>query len=192
MSNSANGTTGGLTPAIRRSAVSRGWAWAQSALAPARAMLPRLRKDARRGSAAVEFALLMPPFLLLCFGFIGVNAAMFTRSAMQNTSQLAARMMATGQVKNFTNGAITGANSTSTATCSGSLASTTVEHHACAGLPTWATFTVTATQNCAVPSVSVRIQATGFNALATGDRKSVLLGKTIAATSVMMKEGTCP
>jgi hypothetical protein len=66
-----------------------------------------------------------------------------------------------------------------------------VEFHACQGLPNWATYTVTATQNCAVPSVTVRIQATGFNGTTTGDRYGVLLGKTMSASVVMMKEGTC-
>jgi Flp pilus assembly protein TadG len=145
----------------------------------------------RRGSVAVEFALVMPPFLLLCFGFIGANAALFTRSAMQNSAQLAARMMATGQISNFTTGAINAGNATATVTCIAGLASTTVEHHACSGLPGWATFTVTATQNCAVPSVTVTLQATGFQAAPTGDRMGVLLGKTLTASSVMMKEGTC-
>lgn len=148
-------------------------------------------RGSRRGSVGLEFALIVPPFLVLCFGFIGVNAAMFTRSAMQNTAQLAARMMATGQVKNFATGPIAGATATATTTCSGSLASTTVEFHACQGLPNWATFTVTASQNCAVPSVTVRIQATGFNGTTTGDRYGVLLGKTMTASVVMMKEGTC-
>ncbi len=140
---------------------------------------------------ALEFALVMPPFLVMCFGFIGVNAALSTRSVMQNTAQLAARMMATGQVKNFATGAIAGATATATTTCSGTLASTTVEFHACQGLPTWATFTVTASQNCAVPSVTVRIQASSFSRTLTGDRMDVLLGRTLSVSSVMMKEGTC-
>ena len=151
----------------------------------------QLLRRSRRGTVALEFALVMPPFLLMCFGFIGVNAALMTRSNAQNTAQLAACMMATGQVKNFATGAIAGATATATTVCSGSLATTTVEYYACQGLPTWATFTVTASQNCAVPSVTVRIQATGFNKTTTGDRMGVLLGKTVTATAVMMKEGTC-
>lgn len=144
----------------------------------------------RRGIAAVEMALVFPPFLLLCFGFIGVNAALYTRSSMQNAAQLAARMMATGQVTNFTSGAISGATATNTTTCAAGMSNTTVEYYACNGLPTWATFTVTATQTCAVPSVTVRISASGFTA-AAGDAFDFLLGKTIAAQAVMMKEGTC-
>lgn len=145
----------------------------------------------RRGNMAVEFALVMPPFLLLCFGFIAVTMALQARSTMQTTAQMAARMMATGQVANFATGAIAGATATATTVCSGSLASTTVEYHACAGLPGWATFTVTATQTCAVPSVTVTIRASGINANQTGDRFSVLAGKVMTVTSVMMKEGTC-
>lgn len=84
---------------------------------------------------SVEFAVVMAPLMLLCFGFIGVNAAMYMRSAMQNSAQLAARMMATGQIKNFASGPIVGANATATTVCSGSLANTTVEFYACRDLP---------------------------------------------------------
>jgi len=144
----------------------------------------------RRGVAALEMALVVPPFLLLCFGFIGVNAALYTRSSMQNTAQLAVRMMATGQVKNFTSGAISGATATNTATCAAGMSSTTVEYYACSGLPGWATYSVTATQNCAVPSVTVQISASAFTAGA-GDKYGLLAGKTVSARAVMMKEGTC-
>lgn len=140
--------------------------------------------------AAIEVALVMPPFLLLCFGFVGVNAALYTRSAMQNAAQLAARMMATGQVTDFTSGAISGALASSTATCAAGMASGTAEAVACAGLPGWATYSVTATQDCAVPSVTVQISASSFTA-AAGDRFDMLLGKTISARAVMMKEGVC-
>ncbi len=144
----------------------------------------------RRGVVAIEFALVMPPFLLLCFGFIGLNSALFTRSAMQGTAQMAARMMATGQVANFTTGAINANNSSATATCGAGMAAGTVEQVACLGLPGWATYTVTASQDCAVPSVTVQISASGFTA-AAGDRFDLLLGRTLAARAVMMKEGTC-
>jgi Flp pilus assembly protein TadG len=160
--------------------------------APFNALLATLRRlaECRRGMAALEVALVMPPFLLLCFGFVGVNAALYTRSTMQNAAQLAARMMATGQVTSFTSGAISGALATNTATCAAGMAAGTVEAVACTGLPGWATFTVTATQDCAVPSVSVQINASAFTA-AAGDRFDMLLGKTITARAVMMKEGTC-
>ena len=110
---------------------------------------------------------------------------------MQNTANLAARMMATGQVKNFASGVIAGATASATTVCSASLANTTVEFYACKDLPPWATYTVTATQTCAVPSVTVKVVATGISSTKTGDRKNVLLGKTLIAQVVMMKEGTC-
>ena len=152
--------------------------------------LPWLRLG-RRGTAALEFAMVMPPFLLLCFGFIGTNAALMTRSSAQNSAQVAASLMATGKVTNFATGPITGQMATATTTCSGSLATTTVEYWACQGLPSWATFSVTASRNCSVPSVTVRTIASGFNQTTTGDVFGVLLGRTMTVTVVMMKQGTC-
>lgn len=145
----------------------------------------------RRGNMALEFALVMPPFLLASFGFIAVSLVLQARSTMQSTAQMAARMMATGQVKNFATGPIAGATATATTVCSSSLASTTVEYHACAGLPTWASYSVTATQTCSVPSVTVTITASGFNATTIGDRAGLMASKVMSVTSVMMKEGTC-
>lgn len=150
----------------------------------------RLRR-ARRASISIEFALVMPPFLLMGFGFLGMTAAMSTRSTMQNNAQLAAQMMSTGVVPNFTSGPIIGATATAPTTCSGSLANMTVEYHACNLLPPWATYTVTATQTCSVPSVTVSIQATNLNSAMTGDRMRLLLGKTLNALAVMIKQGTC-
>jgi Flp pilus assembly protein TadG len=140
---------------------------------------------------AVEFALVVPPLMLLCFSFIAVTMALQARSTMQTSAQMAARMMSTGQVTNFATGPIAGATATATTVCSPSLASTTVEYHACAGLPTWASYSVTATQTCAVPSVTVRIQASGFSAAVIGDRYGILAGKVLTVSSAMMKEGTC-
>lgn len=145
----------------------------------------------RRGSAALEFALVAGPLMTIMFGFLATNVMFFTWAAMQDSAQMAARMIATGQVKNFANGAITTANTTSTVTCSGTLATTTAEYYACQGLPSWATFSVTASENCAVPSVSVSISV-GASAAALADIFSIFSGKTLVAQSVMMKEGVCP
>ncbi len=152
--------------------------------------LGRLRRS-RRASISIEFALVMPPFLLMGFGFLGMTAAMTTRSAMQNNAQLAAQLVATGRVTNFASGPIAGATATATTICSGSLANTTVEFHACNLLPPWATYTVTTTQTCSVPSVSVSIQATNLNSAMTGDRMQMLLGKTLNARAVVIKQGVC-
>lgn len=145
----------------------------------------------RRGAAALEFALVAGPLMTVMFGFLATNILFFTWAAMQDSAQMAARMMATGQVKSFTNGTITLANTTSTTTCSGAIGSTTVEYYACQGLPSWATFTVTATENCNVPSVSVSISV-GAKSAALADIFSVFSGKTIVAQSILMKEGLCP
>lgn len=149
------------------------------------------RPMGRRGAAALEFALVAGPLMAIVFGFLATNILFFTWAAMQDSAQMAARMMATGQVKSFTNGTITLANTTSTTTCSGGIASTTVEYYACQGLPSWATFTVTATENCNVPSVAVSISV-GAKSAALADIFSIFSGKTIVAQSTLMKEGLCP
>lgn len=145
----------------------------------------------RRGAAALEFALVVGPLMTVMFGFMATNVLFFTWAAMQDSAQYAARMVATGQVKNFANGAITTANTTSTVVCSGSLNTAMAEYYACQGLPSWATFTVTASEDCAVPSVSVSISVSA-TAAALADIYAVFAGKTIVAQSVLMKEGVCP
>ena len=140
---------------------------------------------------SVEFAVVMAPLLLLSFGFIATTAAMYTKSAMQNNAQMAARMMATGQIKNFASGPIVGANATATTACNPSLANTMVEHYACRDLPNWANYTVTSTQTCGVPSVTVTIVASAFTSAKMGDVNGILSGKTLTTKSVLMKEGTC-
>lgn len=148
--------------------------------------VPRL---GRRGTGALEFALLAGPLMTVMFGFMATNVLFFTWSSMQDSAQYAARMMATGQVNAFSNGAISAANTTSSATC-GSVSSGVVEYFACQGLPSWATFTVTATQDCAVPSVSVSVSVDA-KAAALADVFSIFTGRTIVANSTMMKEGVC-
>ena len=145
----------------------------------------------RRAVAALEFVFVAGPFMVLLFSFIATSAVFHTWSTMQNYAQYAARMMSTGQVKNFSNGAISSSNTTSTVTCGNTLTTSQVEYYACNGLPGWATFSVTATENCAVPSVSVSISA-GASRAAISDIFAIFTGKTLTATSVIMKEGVCP
>ncbi len=145
----------------------------------------------RRGTASLEFALLMTPLLTMLFGFVATNTVFTALTTMQNNAQYAARLMASGQVKSLTTGTLSSANTTATSTCSNSLTSSQVEYYACNGLPGWGTFTVTATQNCAVPSVTVTLTASGATA-AVGDVYQIFTGKTIRASAVLMKEGSCP
>jgi Flp pilus assembly protein TadG len=145
----------------------------------------------RRGVAALEFVLSAGPLLLLLFGFIATNTIFYTWSTMQNNAQYAARMMSTGQAANLATGPITATNTSSTVTCDGTQSATQVEYFACTGLPGWARFTVTATEDCSVPSVAVSVSV-GTGMAALGDVFSLFSGGTLVARSVLMKEGTCP
>ena len=137
----------------------------------------------RRGVAALEFALASGPMLLLLFGFIAINAVFYTWSSMLASAQNAAMLVATGQITSF--------QSTAT-TCSGSLTSTQAEYYACQNLPPWATFTVTASENCTSPAmVTVQVSASATSA-ALSDVYSIFAGKTLQVQSNMMKQGTCP
>jgi Flp pilus assembly protein TadG len=147
--------------------------------------------DCQRAAAALEFVLVSGPLLILIFGFVATSAVFYTWSTMQSYAQYAARMMSTGQIKNLTNGPITTSNTTATVTCSGSIPSTAVEYYACNGLPNWVTFTATATENCAVPSVAVSLSVSASSA-AIADVLAIFTGKTLVANAVLMKEGQCP
>lgn len=147
--------------------------------------------NCQRGSVAVEFAIASVPLMLTVFGFIATAAVFNTWSSMQSNTQYAARMMSTGQITSNNNGALSTTNTTATVTCSSSLKSTQVEYYACTGLPTWTTFSVTTTENCSVPSVTVSLSSSATSA-AIADVEQIFSGKTIVASTVMMKEGTCP
>ncbi len=152
----------------------------------------------RRGSVALEFALASVPLMMLVFGFIATSAVFNTWSSMQSNAQYAARLMSMGGpavgagiVKNNGNGAITAGNTTATISCGGSLNTAQVEYYACTGLPSWTTFTVTSTENCTVPSVTVTLSTSATTA-AIADIEKFFTGKTITAQAVYMKEGQCP
>lgn len=145
----------------------------------------------RKGVAALEFALLSTPLLLLTFGSVATCMALHTMAAMQNAAQYSALMVATGAVKNLTTGPISTTNTTSTTQCSGALATTDAEYYACQGLPPWATFTVTTTENCATPSVTVALSVDA-SAAAVADVFSFFKGSNLTSRAVVMKQGTCP
>jgi Flp pilus assembly protein TadG len=138
---------------------------------------------ARRGVAAVEFVLASTPFLMMIFGFVSCNMIFIAWSNMQNSSYNAAFAMATGQVTNFQSKAVT---------CSSSLTTTQAEYYACQNLPSWTTFTATATENCTSPaSVTVQVSANA-SATAGADIFSFFSGKTLVTNATMLKQGTCP
>jgi Flp pilus assembly protein TadG len=145
----------------------------------------------RRGVAALEFAIVVTPLMLMVFGFIAASAVFYVWSTMQNNAQYAALMVATGQVTSINTGALSTSNTTATTKCTGSFKTTQAEYYACTGLPAWATFTVTTTETCATPSVAVTLSVSA-TAAAIEDVFSIFSGKTITASTTVMKEGTCP
>jgi Flp pilus assembly protein TadG len=62
----------------------------------------RLRADANKGSAAVEFAMVAPVFFLLLMGTIEAGIMFFAQSSLQNALNDAARLVRTGQTACFT------------------------------------------------------------------------------------------
>jgi Flp pilus assembly protein TadG len=146
----------------------------------------------RRGSVAVEFAVASVPLMLMVFGFIATAAVFNTWSSMQSNTQYAARLMSTSQIMANNSGTITTTNTSSSGVaCSSSLRTTQVEYYACLGLPTWTTFTVSTSETCATPSVTVTL-STGASTAAIADVEQIFSGKNIVAQTTMMKEGNCP
>ncbi len=65
-------------------------------------MKTRFIKD-RRGSTAVEFAMLAMPFLWLVIGMVELSIYFATSSLMAEASNVGARMVRTGQMQNVSN-----------------------------------------------------------------------------------------
>jgi Flp pilus assembly protein TadG len=137
----------------------------------------------RRGVAALEFALVSAPLMIMLFGFVAMNSVFLSLASMQGNVLNASMVMATGQITSFQGRAVT---------CSGSLSTTSAEYYACQGLPSWVTFTATASENCTSPAtVTVTLSADASSA-ALADVYGFLSGKTLSTQSVLMKQGTCP
>ncbi len=145
----------------------------------------------RRGVASIEFAMLAPTLLVMLFGFISMGTLMFTWSSMQSAAQYEALLVSTGQITSLSNGAISTTNTTATTACSGSLTSSEAEYYACSSLPSWGSYSVTTTENCAVPSVTVKVSVNAATA-AVADLLQIFTGRTLSAQSMVMKEGKCP
>jgi Flp pilus assembly protein TadG len=67
--------------------------------APVRKALRRFRRN-RRGSAAVEFALVAPVFFALLFAIIETAIVFFAGQVLETVTQDSARMIMTGQAQN--------------------------------------------------------------------------------------------
>lgn len=62
----------------------------------------RLKKDAIKGSAAIEFAMVAPVFFILLMGTIEAGVIFFAQSALQNAVNDTARLVRTGQAGCYT------------------------------------------------------------------------------------------
>jgi Flp pilus assembly protein TadG len=62
----------------------------------------RLRRDANKGSAAVEFAMVAWPFFMILMATIEVGVIFLAQSVLQNAVNDAARLVRTGQTGCFT------------------------------------------------------------------------------------------
>lgn len=64
--------------------------------------LTRIRRDADKGSAALEFAFVAPVFFVLLMGTIETGIIFFAQATLQNAVTVTGRMIRTGQIQ--TNG----------------------------------------------------------------------------------------
>jgi Flp pilus assembly protein TadG len=62
----------------------------------------RMRAQSRRGSAALEFAMVAPVLFLMLFGMIECGVIYFGSSALQNATDDAGRLVRTGQAVGWT------------------------------------------------------------------------------------------
>jgi Flp pilus assembly protein TadG len=62
----------------------------------------RLKTDANKGSAAIEFAMVAPIFFILLMGIIEAGIMFFAQSALQNGLNETARLVRTGQTACYT------------------------------------------------------------------------------------------
>jgi Flp pilus assembly protein TadG len=70
-------------------------------------IVPRMRRDARKGSAAVEFAFVAPVFLLFLFGILEAGIISFGNAELQHATDDLARLVKTGQVQSASMSAAT-------------------------------------------------------------------------------------
>ncbi len=162
--------------------------------------LSRVRAAAGRflrctsGISSVEFVIVLPPFLMLCFGIIGFSLVSFAHNNMVNAAREATRRLSVAE------DTVTAQNST-VACGSGALAalvtaalpSRAAEEMACDYLTGWAiTFDVTASE-CLTPTdrdVTVRITTLASDAFMV-DFLDLFQGDLVAAVT-MRREAACP
>ncbi len=138
-----------------------------------------------RGTAATEFAIILPLLLIFLFGIITFASTLFVHSNMLNAAREAARKMSVAEASHTPGSGV--ACSQPEAAVAGSAEAT-----ACAYLVTWGNdFVVDATDFCpASREVAVRISTDASNA-ALLDIFGFFEGRTLAAEVNMRKEQSC-
>jgi len=135
------------------------------------------------GAAMVEFTLILPILVFLMFGIVAAGSVFYVQNNMESAAGDSARRMAVAEA---TFAGVDVPCEAPAAQLAGS-----AENIACRFRPSWATFTVNASQNCAGPNVTVRVTADASRA-ALMDIYGVFTGKVLTAVAVMRKEGKCP
>ncbi len=147
-----------------------------------RAFITFLLKD-KSGASMVEFVLCLPVFLLFMFGIIAVSSAFYIQNNMESAAREAARRIAVVEAP------YTGGDVACTAAIVGS-----AEHIACTRLPSWADFTINASEEVCTPGqhVAVTVQVSvGGEQAALADIYDFFTGRTLSAEVMMRKEGEC-
>jgi Flp pilus assembly protein TadG len=131
----------------------------------------RRRKQARRGAAVTEFAIVAPVFFLMVIGFIEFGRAMMVQEVLINASRVGARMAST-----------TGSTTTAVQTAVTSYASGVAVPNV--------SVTVTPDPATAVAGTAITVTATvPFDKVTWMHTPWFLGGKTLHANSQMRKEG---
>jgi Flp pilus assembly protein TadG len=136
-----------------------------------------------RGGALIEFALVAPLLILILFGLIAFSTAIYAYTTMQSATEDAVRRMTTGSITSFTQSSVTCGTGAA-------LTANTAENYACSKMPTWGTYSVTASQNCATLTDTVTMTANA-STVALGDALGLLRGVVLTAQTTHMKEGSC-
>jgi Flp pilus assembly protein TadG len=130
-----------------------------------------LRRTARRGASATEFAVVAPVFFLMIVGFIEFGRALMVQQVLVNASRVGARQAIT------------------TSATTGGVQAAVQEYTAAVAVP-GVTVSVTPNPTTAVPGTTITVTATvPFNSVSWMASPWFLSGKSLTATSKMRKEG---
>ncbi len=130
-----------------------------------------LRRSARRGASAVEFAIVAPVFFMLVLGMVEVGRAMMVQQVLINASRVGARQAVT------------------LASTSSSTITTATDYATNVGVP-GITVAVTPDPGTAAAGTELTVTSSvGFESVSWLPAPWFMGGKTLTSSSVMRKEG---